>query len=151
MIINFNIRVILVFDEHSLNTLGMSDHRIADSDILAGNSYLESQIYGPWLARLHSSTGCWVFPRAENFLLVDLGEDLVSVSGVATQGCNNKVIRKYGHVLEYQLSFSDDGANWYYYREGGGAKVWPYCSSPLSFLVISIVEHQQNRQLRRLV
>lgn len=83
--------------------------------------------HGPWLARLHNSSGCWVFPKAENFLLVDLGEGLTSVGGVATQGCNNEVIVMYGYVLEYLLSFSDDGAGWYYYREGRAPiKVEPY-------------------------
>lgn len=101
----------------------MSDYRIPNNSILASDIYLDTEVHGPWMARLHSAAGCWVFPRGENFLLVDLGEGLVSVSGVATQGCNNKVIEKYGHVLEYKLSFSDDGADWYYYREGGGPKV----------------------------
>ncbi|KAJ7379101.1 hypothetical protein OS493_018900 [Desmophyllum pertusum] len=109
-----------VFNELSLTPLGMSDHRIADSDILASDSHesIMHGTHGPWLARLHNGSGCWVFPKAENFLLVDLGEGLTSVGGVATQGCNNQVIVMYGYVLEYLLSFSDDGAGWYYYREG---------------------------------
>ena len=103
----------------------MSDHRIADGDILASDSF-ESEMhgtYGAWLARLHSNSGCWSFPLAEAFLLVDLGEGLVSVAGVATQGCDNEVYVSYGYVLEYLLSFSDDGAEWYYYLEGRAPKV----------------------------
>ncbi|XP_022785986.1 uncharacterized protein LOC111326285 [Stylophora pistillata] len=112
------------FDEQSLKPLGMSDHRIPNISILASDIYLDAEMHGPWLARLHSTTGCWVFSKGDNFLQVDLGEGLVSVSGVATQGCNDNVIKKYGHVLEYKLSFSDDGSNWYYYREGGAPKIF---------------------------
>ena len=104
----------------------MSDHRIADSDILASDSF-ESEdhgTYGPWLARLHSSTGCWAFLPAETFLLVDLGVGLVSVGGVATQGCNSDEHDLYGYVLEYLFSFSDDGTEWYYYLEEGIPKVF---------------------------
>lgn len=61
-------------------------------------------------------------PRAENFLQVDLGQGMVLVTGVATQGCRNN--RQYGYVLEYQLSFSDDGAEWYYYQEEKHPKVF---------------------------
>ena len=132
---NWIIFAILDFDEESLKPLGMSDYRIPNNSILASDIYLDTEVHGPWMARLHSTAGCWVFPRGENFLLVDLGEGLVSVSGVATQGCNNKVIEKYGHVLEYKLSFSDDGADWYYYREGGGPKVWLCLIYSLSYRV----------------
>ena len=122
-----NFSLLSVFDEDSLTPLGMSDHRIADSDILASDSF-ESDIhgtYGPWLARLNDdSSGCWSFPPAETFLLVDLGEGLVSVAGVATQGCDNDDHDLYGYVLEYLLSFSDDGTEWYYYLEEKAPKVF---------------------------
>lgn len=114
-----------VFNEQSLTPLGMSDHRIADRDILASDSF-ESEMhetYGPWLARLHSNIGCWTFLPSETFLLVDLGVGLVSVGGVATQGCNNDEKNLYGYVLEYMLSFSDEGTRWYYYLEEGFPKV----------------------------
>lgn len=105
----------------------MSDHRIADSDILASDSF-ESDMYGtygPWLARLNDdSFGCWSFQPTETFLLVDLGEGLVSVAGVATQGCDNDDHDLYGYVLEYLLSFSDDGTEWYYYLEENAPKVF---------------------------
>lgn len=105
--------------------MGMADHSIADSDILASDSF-DSEMhgtYGPWLARLNSYSGCWSFPLAEAFLLVDLGEGLVSVAGVATQGCDNEVYVSYGYVLEYLLSFSDDGTGWYFYLEDRSPKV----------------------------
>lgn len=104
----------------------MSDHRIADSNIFASDSF-ESEMhgtYGPWLSRLHSSTGCWAFLPAKTFLLVDLGVGLVSVGGVATQGCNDDEHDLYGYVLEYLLSFSDDGTGWYYYLEERFPKVF---------------------------
>lgn len=109
----------------------MSDYGIADSDILASDSF---ESHGPWLARLHSSTGCWAFLPAETFLLVDLGVGLVLVGGVATQGCNNDEQDLYGYVLEYLLSFSDDGAGWHYYLEERAPKVinrWTTCIYPL--------------------
>ena len=93
----------------------MSDHKINDSNILASDMVEEN---GPWMASLHNTEGCWIFPEAENFLQVDLGESVVLVTGVATQGCNE------GYVLEYQLSFSDDGAEWYYYKDGKKPKVF---------------------------
>ena len=111
----------------------MSDYRIPDGDILASDSF-ESEMhgtYGPWLARLHSSIGCWAFPPAETFLLVDLGEGLVSVAGVETQGCNNDEHDLYGYVLEYLLSFSDDGTEWYYYLEERAPKVFNRSSTLL--------------------
>lgn len=99
----------------------MSDKRISDSSILASDSY---ESHGPWKARLNSNQGCWVFRAALNFLQVDLGERLVLVSGVATQGCFDEVNREYGYVLEYQISFSDDGVEWYYYQEDKKTKVF---------------------------
>lgn len=114
-----------------MTPLGMSDHRIPDGDILASDSFESSMhgTYGPWLARLHGSTGCWTFLPAETFLLVDLGAGLVSVGGVATQGCNNKELDLYGYVLEYMLSFSDDGTEWYYYLEERVPKVFKRLTS----------------------
>lgn len=99
----------------------MSDNSIADSSILASDMY---ETYGPWMARLDNNEGCWVMPEAENFLQVDLGEGLVLVTGVATQGCYNTEHHLYGYVLEYLLSFSDDGAEWYYYQEQRRPKVF---------------------------
>jgi len=132
-----------VFNEQSLTPLGMSDHRITDSDILASDSFESDMngIYGPWLARLHSSTGCWTFLPAETFLLVDLGVGLVSVGGVATQGCNNDEKDLHGYVLEYLLSFSDDGTGWYYYLEEGFPKVFNRST------VIKCSKHELSRPL----
>lgn len=110
-----------VFNESNLTPLGMSDYRIPNSSILASDMHETNQ---PWMARLHNSEGCWVMPRAENSLQVDLGEDQVLVTGVATQGCYNDARRTYGYVLEYKLSFSDDGAEWYFYQEEGHPKVF---------------------------
>ena len=110
-----------VFNESILNPLGMSDYSIADRSILASDMY---ETYGPWMARLDNNEGCWVMPEAENFLQVDLGEGLVLVTGVATQGCYNTEHHLYGYVLEYLLSFSDDGAEWYYYQEQRRPKVF---------------------------
>lgn len=120
LIYNVDHPFLLVFNEQRLTPLGMSDYGIADSDILASDSF---ESHGPWLGRLHSSTGCWAFLPAETFLLVDLGVGLVLVGGVATQGCNNDEQDLYGYVLEYLLSFSDDGAGWHYYLEERAPKV----------------------------
>ena len=110
-----------MFDESTLTSLGMSDHTIPDNSIIASDVF---ETNGPWMARLDNTEGCWVFPSAENFLQVDLGNGLVLVTGVATQGCYNTQIREYGYVLEYKLSFSDDGAEWYYYKDGNEPKVF---------------------------
>ena len=101
----------------------MSDYRIPNNGILASDVY---ETFGAWMARLDSSEGCWVTPQAESFLQVDLGEGLVLVGGVATQGCyHDTANHQYGYVLEYLLSFSDDGAHWYYYQEERRYKVFP--------------------------
>ena len=115
-----------MFDESTLTSLGMSDHTIPDNSIIASDVF---ETNGPWMARLDNAEGCWVFPSAENFLQVDLGNGLVLVTGVATQGCYNTQIREYGYVLEYKLSFSDDGAEWYYYKDGNVPKVFMSLSS----------------------
>lgn len=131
LIYNIDFLFLSAFNEQSLTPLGMSDHRIADGDILASDSF-ESEMhgtYGPWLARLHSSTGCWTFLSTETFLLVDLGVGLVSVGGVATQGCNDDERNLHGYVLEYLLSFSDDGTEWYYYLEERVPKVFKRSTS----------------------
>ena len=67
---------------------------------------------GSWSAK-HNSLAQW--------LLIDLGNKYIKVTGLATQGRNDY----HQWVTKYKVQYSDDGVNFQYYTEQGqvGSKV----------------------------
>ena len=76
--------------------------------------------------RLHylatpSKAGSWSarFNNLDQWLQIDLGNQLTRITGLATQGRNN-----FGQwVTKYKVQYSDNGANFQYYTEQGVIKV----------------------------
>ncbi|XP_035669163.1 uncharacterized protein LOC118411191 [Branchiostoma floridae] len=105
--------------------LGMASRVIADTDILATSTYGDAASHGPHQARLNavgtgSRTCGWTAGDSDihQRLQIYLGEDMV-VTGVVTQG-------KHGceeWVTEYNLSYSQDGKSWEYYKDSDGKPV----------------------------
>ena len=76
--------------------------------------------------RLHylatpSKAGSWSarFNNLDQWLQIDLGNQLTKITGLATQGRNN-----FGQwVTKYKVQYSDDGASFRYYSDRCGIKV----------------------------
>ena len=99
--------------------LGMESGTITDSQISASSQW--DSIHAPYQGRLHFDggfkAGSWSARRNDLFqwLQVDLDSQYIKVTRVATQGRN-------GHsqwVTKYKLQYSNDGANFQYYRDQG--------------------------------
>ena len=71
-----------------------------------------------------SKAGAWTAAanNVSQWLQVDLGKQFTKVTRVATQGRNYSSQWHGNHsqwVTKYKLQYSDDGANFHYYREQG--------------------------------
>ena len=100
----------------------MESGKISDASITASSSYLTK--YGPPSARLRRKVGgcAWLSASLsdpkKSWLQVDFGKKAI-VTGVATQGsCTASQ-----WVKSYFIWYSDDAANWKYYKEEGAKKV----------------------------
>ncbi|XP_078357295.1 uncharacterized protein LOC144642185 [Oculina patagonica] len=102
------------------DALGMESHAITDVQISASSK--RSRRFAGFLGRLRSryQGGCWSARTSDatQWLQVDLGNAHTRVTAVATQGKNahKEWVRK------YKLQYSNDGKEFYYYRERGRAK-----------------------------
>ncbi len=102
------------------DALGMESHAITDVQISASSK--RSRRFAGFLGRLRSryQGGCWSARASDatQWLQVDLGNAHTRVTAVATQGKNahKEWVRK------YKLQYSNDGKEFYYYRERGRAK-----------------------------
>lgn len=108
----------------------MESGAITDGQISAST---EDPYHSAIRGRLHSrqsgnKAGAWLPPNqdAKQWLQVDLGDQFTTVTRVATQGRNGY---QYGQwVTKYQLLYSNENANFQYYKEQGKAtvRVSPY-------------------------
>lgn len=95
--------------------LGMESRAISDEQITA--SLYTNADHAPYRARLHNQerAGAWTTPNGQHWLQVDLRDDSIRITRVATQG-------RYSYdqwVTKYRLQYSDDGLNFRYYKEQG--------------------------------
>ena len=108
------------------DALGMETGAIPDAHVTASSEWDAN--HAAVQGRLHFKAGggkhgSWS-ARSNNvnqWLQVDLGNQLTRVTGIATQGRN-----AYGQwVTKYKLQYSHDGVNFYYYKDHGqsGTKV----------------------------
>ena len=100
----------------------MESGAISDSQMSASSewSHKEKAHYG----RLHvketqHNAGGWVArTNDENqWLQIDLNNRYIKITRVATQGRN--IIYWQGRVTKYHLTYSNDGINFYFYKEHG--------------------------------
>ena len=98
----------------------MESGTITDSQISASSQWDSS--HAPYQGRLHFDggffkAGSWSARRNDLFqwLQVDLGSQYIKVTRVATQG--RKDIPQW--VTKYKLQYSNDAANFQYYRDQG--------------------------------
>lgn len=118
--------------------LGMENGEITDAQISASSEW--NSLLAATLARLHikgtSERGGGWTPLTldlDKWLQVDLGNQKINVTGVATQGRNDIDF----WVKTYNLQFSNNGENFTYYIEQSGQGV---DSSPrVKFYEINIV------------
>ena len=100
----------------------MESGNISDASITASSSYLPK--YGPPSARLRRKVGgcSWLAGSdpETSWLQVDFGKKAI-VTGVATQGSCDQDVNHW--VKSYVIWYSDDAANWKYYKEEGAKKV----------------------------
>ncbi|KAL9961799.1 hypothetical protein ACROYT_G030819 [Oculina patagonica] len=97
------------------DTLGMESRSILDDQITA--SLYTNIDHAPFRARLYNqeSAGAWTTGAGQHWLQIDLRNDSIRITRVATQG-------RYSYdqwVTRYQLQYGHDGANFQYYREQG--------------------------------
>ena len=100
----------------------MESGAISNSQMSASSqwSHKESAHYG----RLHvketqNNAGGWVaLTDDENqWLQIDLNNRYIKITRVATQGRN--ILNSPGRVTKYHLTYSNDGINFYFYKERG--------------------------------
>ena len=98
----------------------MESGKISDASITSSSNYLAN--YGPPSARLRRKVGgcSWLAASdpKKSWLQVDFGKKAI-VTGVATQGSCSET----QWVKSYVIWYSDDAANWKYYKEEGAKKV----------------------------
>ncbi|KAL9960203.1 hypothetical protein ACROYT_G033625 [Oculina patagonica] len=104
--------------------LGMKSGSITDGQISASSEWNDDTAASH--GRLHlqpsgNNIGCWVARTKDvnQWLQVDLGSPDTTVSGVATQGRTDKLYNSDQWVTKYKLQYSNDGANFQYYKEQG--------------------------------
>ena len=116
--------------EPCASSLGMENLLIKDAQITASSEYGSS--HTAIQARLNfkadrGKAGGWSASSndANQWIQVALG-NFTDLTGIATQGRNGKK----QWVTKYQLQYSDDGVNFYYYKAPGQSspKVKPYLS-----------------------
>ncbi|XP_028410342.1 uncharacterized protein LOC114532921 [Dendronephthya gigantea] len=108
--------------------LGLSSHaEVIPDDSITASSKLEGLNFEPWFARLRKGDDkCWCGKTLPNQAVrVDFGK-LVSVFGVATQGC--KLIL--GKVVEYKIRYSYDNSSWYGYPSNSSLQIFSGNSGP---------------------
>ena len=96
----------------------MESGAISDSQITASTQWNAN--YAPFQGRLHLKPsgvkgGSWSAAIGDDhqWLQVDLGNQYIKLTGVATQG-NNEY---HEWVIRYKLHYSSDGVSFRYYRE----------------------------------
>ena len=101
--------------------LGMESGAISDGQLTASSQYdaNTAAIQG----RLHfqaagDKAGAWEARSNDvnQWLQVDLGNQVTAVTRVATQGRNKRHLQ---WVTKYNLQYGDDGVNFQYYKEHG--------------------------------
>jgi ABC-type sugar transport system ATPase subunit len=99
----------------------MESGKILDSAITASSVYDHSLLPGNGRLNVHRGRCAWApmkNGRNTAWFQVDLG-DIVSVTGVATQGRCEYL----QWVTSYTVSYSNDGQIWEFFKESGNAKV----------------------------
>ena len=106
--------------------LGMQSGAITDGQITASSHFNAN--HGAIRGRLYmkqdgSKVGAWVAgtKNTNQWLQVDLGNQVTIVTRVATQGRNGYQYMQW--VAKYQLKYSQDGVNFQYYKEQGQTTV----------------------------
>ena len=102
--------------------LGMESGAITDQQISASSQFKHNT--AAFQGRLHfiatnDKMGAWVAATIDTnqWLQVDLGSNIFTVTRVATQGRNgNKQLHA---VTKYNLQYGDDEVNFQYYKEQG--------------------------------
>ena len=102
----------------------MESSAISDGQITA--STVRDVNHASFQGRLHylaipGKAGSWSakFNNLDQWLQIDLGNQLIKITGLATQGRNN-----FGQwVTKYKVQYSDDGANFRYYSDQCEIKV----------------------------
>ena len=110
-----------VYQLDCLGALGLENGAIPDGQLSASTE---------WDANLNVPKGRLRSPRswsarvndANQWYQVDLGSEHTRVTGTATQGRGDHP----QWVTKYKLQYSNDGANFNYYREQGSVKVSHY-------------------------
>ena len=106
------------------DALGVESGVISDGQIKASTVWDVN--HAAVQGRLHylekpGKAGSWSarFNNLDQWLQIDLGNQLTKITGLATQGRNN-----FGQwVTKYKVQYSDDGASFRYYSDHGGIKV----------------------------
>ena len=111
--------------ECRIQSLGMENGEIPNSEVEASSTWEPSAGCEPWQARLNnaqtsSSHGSWSAQtnNAGQFLQIDLRKERV-VNKIATQG--RPLYDQW--VTSYKLLFSSNGAKWNEYQNNGVVKV----------------------------
>ena len=99
----------------------MESGAISDGQITASSQW--SVQHPPSQGRLHlqntaEQVGAWSARDMDvnQWLQVDLGNQVTAVTRVATQGRNKRHLQ---WVTKYNLQYGDDGVNFQYYKEHG--------------------------------
>ncbi|XP_051824853.1 coagulation factor VIII isoform X2 [Antechinus flavipes] len=104
--------ILLVYNKHCRNDLGMASCQIADSQITASGHYGQ---WAPKLARLNSagSINAWSSQDANPWIQVDLLRPMI-IHGIKTQGARQKFSSLY--ISQFTIRHSLDGQTWKNYR-----------------------------------
>ena len=99
----------------------MQNGEIVDTQISSSSSMDEAHAASRGRLHLNATSGkagAWSAGRNDNsqWLQVDLRNNNVRVTGVATQGRNGRYAQ---WVTKYKLQFSDDGVNFQFYKDPG--------------------------------
>ena len=95
----------------------MENGAISDGQITASSELKAA--YAANKARLKAKEGTWLplTNNAEQWLQIDLLENDIIVTRIATQGLNNPDMTKW--VTSYNLQYSNNESNFHYYIEQG--------------------------------
>ena len=96
---------------------GMENGAISDGQITASSELKAAHAANK--ARLKALEGTWLplTNNADQWLQIDLQENNIIVTRIATQGLNNPNMAKW--VTSYNLQYSNDEINFHYYIEQG--------------------------------
>ena len=128
--------------------LGMENGEITDAHISASSEW--NSLLAATFARLHIKAtsahgGDWksLTLDKDQWLQVDLGNQKINVTGVATQGRNDIDF----WVTTYNLQFSDNGENFTYYIEQSGQGVDSSPKVKLYEMNIALTSHFSYKML----